>query len=227
MSRAADTRPPGVSMRITTAGAPASSASSMRSSTNSAVTGSTSPSSSTTRTGADAPPWAPAADAASNARAMATRRSRKGRIEVLPTIPALRRAAPAGGWVTIRTAVPERPHRLPAPTDLLPHRSPFLFVDEILELVPGERARARWHVNPGAAFFAGHFPGNPILPGVIIIEALAQTGALAALAEPETAGKLALFAGIGKARFRRVVRPGRGPRAGDRPHAPPRAARQR
>ena len=104
--------------------------------------------------------------------------------------------------------MPERPHRLPAPTDLLPHRAPFLFVDEILELVPGERARARWHVDPAAAFFAGHFPGNPILPGVIIIEALAQTGALAALAEPETAGKLALFAGIGKARFRRVVRPG-------------------
>jgi 3-hydroxyacyl-[acyl-carrier-protein] dehydratase len=63
-------------------------------------------------------------------------------------------------------------------------------------------------VDPGAAFFAGHFPGNPILPGVIIIEALAQTGALAALAEPGSAGKLALFAGIGRARFRRVVRPG-------------------
>ncbi len=88
--------------------------------------------------------------------------------------------------------MPERPSRLPAPTDLLPHRAPFLFVDEILELVPGERARARWHVDPQAAFFAGHFPGNPILPGVIIVEALAQTGALAALAEPGSAGKLAL-----------------------------------
>jgi 3-hydroxyacyl-[acyl-carrier-protein] dehydratase len=97
---------------------------------------------------------------------------------------------------------------LPAPTDLLPHRAPFLFVDEILDLVPGESARARWHVDPSAHFFAGHFPGNPILPGVIIIEALAQTGAIAALAEPATAGKLALFAGIGRARFRRVVRPG-------------------
>lgn len=81
-------------------------------------------------------------------------------------------------------------------------------MDEILELAPGESARARWHVDPGAHFFAGHFPGNPILPGVIIIEALAQTGALAALAEPEAQGKLALFAGIGNARFRRVVRPG-------------------
>jgi 3-hydroxyacyl-[acyl-carrier-protein] dehydratase len=97
---------------------------------------------------------------------------------------------------------------LPAPTDLLPHRPPFLFVDEILDLVAGESARARWHVDPDAYFFAGHFPGNPILPGVIIVEALAQTGAIAALAEPATAGKLALFGGISSARFRRVVRPG-------------------
>jgi 3-hydroxyacyl-[acyl-carrier-protein] dehydratase len=102
--------------------------------------------------------------------------------------------------------VPDR--TLPAPADILPHRPPFLFVDELLDLVPGESARARWHVDPDAAFFAGHFPGNPILPGVIIVEALAQTGALAALSEPGSAGLLALFAGIGKARFRRVVRPG-------------------
>jgi 3-hydroxyacyl-[acyl-carrier-protein] dehydratase len=98
--------------------------------------------------------------------------------------------------------------RLPAPTDLLPHRPPFLFVDEILDLVPGDSARARWFVDPASPFFAGHFPGNPILPGVIIVEALAQTGALAALAEPGVSGKLALFAGIGRARFKRVVRPG-------------------
>ena len=108
-----------------------------------------------------------------------------------------------GGWATLPRIVPA----LPDPTDLLPHRPPFLFVDEILELEPGVSARARWHVDPDAAFFAGHFPGNPILPGVIIVEALAQTGALAALADPETAGKLALFGGIGQARFRRVVRP--------------------
>lgn len=99
-------------------------------------------------------------------------------------------------------------NRLPAPTELLPHRPPFLFIDEIIALEPGVSASARWYVDPEAAFFAGHFPGNPILPGVIIVEALAQTGALAALAEPDSGGKLALFAGIDNVRFRRVVRPG-------------------
>lgn len=77
-----------------------------------------------------------------------------------------------------------------------------------MELQPGISARARWRVDPDAAFFAGHFPGNPILPGVIIVEALAQTGALAAMADPDSAGKLALFAGIDRVRFRRQVRPG-------------------
>lgn len=104
--------------------------------------------------------------------------------------------------------VATNPEPLPAPTDLLPHRPPFLFVDEVLALEPGVSARARWYVDPEAAFFAGHFPGNPILPGVIIVEALAQTGALAALAEPDSGGKLALFAGIENVRFKRVVRPG-------------------
>ena len=96
----------------------------------------------------------------------------------------------------------------PSPTDLIPHRPPFLFVDEILELEAGVMARARFRVDEELPLLAGHFPGNPILPGVVIVEALAQTGALAAAAMPDAKGKLALFAGIDRARFRRVVRPG-------------------
>lgn len=97
---------------------------------------------------------------------------------------------------------------LPHPTEILPHRAPFLFIDEILELAPGESARARWTLPHDAPFLAGHFPGQPIMPGVLVIEALAQTGALAVLSEPDNRGKLALFAGIDKARFRRPVSPG-------------------
>jgi 3-hydroxyacyl-[acyl-carrier-protein] dehydratase len=97
---------------------------------------------------------------------------------------------------------------LPAPTDLLPHREPFVFVHEIVELLPGASARARYTLSPDADFLAGHFPGRPIMPGVLIVEALAQTGALAVLSEEESRGKLALFAGIEKARFRRPVVPG-------------------
>jgi 3-hydroxyacyl-[acyl-carrier-protein] dehydratase len=81
-------------------------------------------------------------------------------------------------------------------------------VDEVLELVPGESAVARWTVDPAADFLRGHFPGNPIVPGVLIVEALAQVGAIAGLSHPEAAGKVPLFAGIERARFRRIVRPG-------------------
>ena len=147
-----------------------------------------------------------------SAAATATRRppagvAQDGRHRDPPTIPRGPRPRRAGDGLRSRRSCPTHPVSRPRRTSFrtVP---PFLFVDEILELVPGESARARWRVDPDAAFFAGHFPGNPILPGVIIIEALAQTGALAALAEPDTAGKLALFAGIGRARFRRVVRPG-------------------
>ena len=94
------------------------------------------------------------------------------------------------------------------PADLLPHRAPFLFVDEIVEIVPGREARARWHIDAGADFFAGHFPGRPLLPGVLMVEALAQTAGLAASASEENAGKLAVFTGIEKVRFRRMVEPG-------------------
>ena len=93
-------------------------------------------------------------------------------------------------------------------TELLPHRDPFLFVTEVLEVVPGERASARWRLTGDEAFFAGHFPGRPTLPGVLQVEALAQVGALAVLADERYAGKLPLFGGIDGARFRRQVGPG-------------------
>jgi 3-hydroxyacyl-[acyl-carrier-protein] dehydratase len=94
------------------------------------------------------------------------------------------------------------------PTDLLPHRPPFLFVSEVVDVVPGERAHGRWTLTGEEAFFAGHFPGRPTLPGVLIVEALAQVGALAVLADPRYTAKLPLFGGIDKARFRRQVVPG-------------------
>ena len=89
---------------------------------------------------------------------------------------------------------------------ILPHRDPFLLVDEVLELVPGERVLARKTVT--ADDCAGHFPGNPMMPGVKMVEALAQCGAVAVLSQPENRGKLALFAGIDGVRFKRIVRPG-------------------
>ncbi len=97
---------------------------------------------------------------------------------------------------------------LPRPTEVLPHRPPFLFVDELVEVVPGESASGRWHLTGGEAFFAGHFPGRPTLPGVLMVEALAQVGAVAVLLEPRYAGKLPLFGGIDKVRFRLQVEPG-------------------
>jgi len=92
--------------------------------------------------------------------------------------------------------------------DVLPHRPPFLFVDEVLDVVPGVSARGRWHLTGDEAFFAGHFPGRPTLPGVLMVEALAQLGAVALLSDERYAGKLPLFGGIDKARFRAQVVPG-------------------
>src|SRR5918912_2112109 len=91
---------------------------------------------------------------------------------------------------------------------IIPHRDPFLFLDEVLELEPGARVVARKQVRGDEWFFPGHFPGRPIMPGVIMVEALAQAGAVAVLAEEENRGKLALFAGIDDLRFKRVVEPG-------------------
>jgi 3-hydroxyacyl-[acyl-carrier-protein] dehydratase len=89
---------------------------------------------------------------------------------------------------------------------VIPHRAPFLLVDEVLELVPGERVSARKLVTEEDC--AGHFPGNPIMPGVKMVEALAQCGAVAVLSQPENEGRLVLFAGIDDVRFRRMVKPG-------------------
>jgi 3-hydroxyacyl-[acyl-carrier-protein] dehydratase len=94
------------------------------------------------------------------------------------------------------------------PDELLPHRPPFLFVDEIIDIVPGESARGRWRLTGDEWFFAGHFPGRPTLPGVLMCEAIAQVGALAVLADERFAGRLPLFGGIDQARFRRQVVPG-------------------
>ncbi len=94
------------------------------------------------------------------------------------------------------------------PSELLPHRPPFLFVDEIVEIVPGVSARGRWHLSGEEWFFSGHFPGRPTLPGVLMCESIAQVGALAVLSDERFAGRLPLFGGLDKARFRRQVLPG-------------------
>ncbi|MBO8138639.1 MAG: 3-hydroxyacyl-ACP dehydratase FabZ [Desulfotomaculum sp.] len=92
--------------------------------------------------------------------------------------------------------------------EILPHRYPFLLIDKILEMEEGKRAVGIKNVTINEPFFQGHFPGYPVMPGVLIIEAMAQVGAVALLSRPEYAGKLALFAGIDGARFRRQVLPG-------------------
>lgn len=92
--------------------------------------------------------------------------------------------------------------------DILPHRPPFLLVDKIIDYEPGKWAKGIKCVTMNEPYFTGHFPGKPIMPGVLLIEALAQTGAIAALSLPENRGKLAIFGGIKHARFKRPVVPG-------------------
>ena len=94
------------------------------------------------------------------------------------------------------------------PIALLPHRPPFRFVDAVDQVVPGELTVARWRITGSEEFLAGHFPGNPVVPGVLQLEALAQAGGIAILSDPRYAGSLPLFGGVEDVRFRRVVRPG-------------------
>ena len=92
--------------------------------------------------------------------------------------------------------------------NIIPQREPFLMIDEVEEYVPGESAIAYKHVDGNEYYFKGHFPGNPIMPGVLIVESLAQTGAVAILSMEENKGKNALFGGIDKIRFKKQVVPG-------------------
>ena len=92
--------------------------------------------------------------------------------------------------------------------EIIPHRQPFMLIDTIEEMEPGERALAKKCVSYNEPFFQGHFPGEPVMPGVLIIEALAQTGAVAILSLPENKGKTAYFAAINSAKFKKKVIPG-------------------
>ena len=92
--------------------------------------------------------------------------------------------------------------------EILPHRPPFLLVDRIVECEPGRSAKGVKCVSMNEPFFPGHFPGQPIMPGVLILEALAQTGAVAALSLPENRGRLAVFGGVKNCRFKKPVTPG-------------------
>lgn len=91
---------------------------------------------------------------------------------------------------------------------ILPHRYPMLLIDHVDQVIPGKMALAKRNVTVNEEVFNGHFPHNPVLPGALIVESLAQTGAVALLSQPEFKGKTAYFGGIKSAEFRRVVRPG-------------------
>jgi 3-hydroxyacyl-[acyl-carrier-protein] dehydratase len=105
-------------------------------------------------------------------------------------------------------AVPTTPLGRAEIEAILPHRDPFLLLDEVTELEPGKRVVARSHVREDAFWVPGHFPERAVMPGVLIVEAMAQAGAVAVLVEEENRGKIAFFAGIDDCRFKRVVSPG-------------------
>ena len=94
------------------------------------------------------------------------------------------------------------------PSDWLPHRPPFLLLDQMLTIEPGERASGLWTLKGDEWFFSGHFPGRPTTPGVLLLESIAQCGAVVVLAEPKYNARLPLFGGVEHARFRRQVLPG-------------------
>ena len=91
---------------------------------------------------------------------------------------------------------------------IIPHRDPFLLIDEVEEMVPGEKITATKYISPDSFWFKGHFPEYPVTPGVLIIEMLAQAGAVCALSLPENKGKIGLLGGVDKAKFRHQVLPG-------------------
>ena len=91
---------------------------------------------------------------------------------------------------------------------IIPHRDPFLLIDEVVELEPGKKVVAKKHLKEDELWFKGHFPNQPVQPGVLTIEMLAQAGAVCILSVPENKGKIAFFGGIDKARFKRQILPG-------------------
>ena len=105
-------------------------------------------------------------------------------------------------------SVPAAPFGRDVIEQLIPHRAPFLLVDEILELEPGKRVVGRREIRADDWWFPGHFPQRPVMPGVLTIEAIAQAGAVAVLADEANRGKVPFFAGIDDCRFKRVVEPG-------------------